>query len=127
SLRSRSVPAHIIARAVCRPVSGLAGLDRLPSRANFAVASRGGPHRPTVAGAAAAYGMNSRSPHSRFIGDDEFAADTCWVEFYRFPTPKISKRRLLRAFARPLAPFGGPQSEMGQRCCYNPRPQLTSH
>ena len=57
---------------------------------NRAVASRGGPHRLTVAGAAAAYERDSRSPHSRFIGDDEFAADTCYAEFYRFPAPKIS-------------------------------------
>src|SRR5437762_4070267 len=61
----------------------------LPAR-NRAVASRGGPHRLTVAGAAAAYERDSRSPHSRFIGDDEFAADTCYREFYRFPAPKIS-------------------------------------
>jgi hypothetical protein len=61
-----------------RPVSGLAGLDRPPSRPTWTVASMDDPHRPTVAGAAAACRSlcASRSPHSRFTRRDEAAPST---------------------------------------------------
>jgi tRNA-2-methylthio-N6-dimethylallyladenosine synthase len=64
------------AHGIRRPVSGLAGLGRSPSR-RMTVASSNDPHRLTVAGAAAAWRVLRASPRSRFICREEAAADTC--------------------------------------------------
>src|SRR5438552_18904681 len=53
----------------------------LPAR-NRAVASRGGPHRLNVAGAAAAYERESRLPRSRFARDDVLAHGPAYREFH---------------------------------------------
>ena len=105
-------PRRIAARvaAGCRPVSGLASLDRPPSRPRLAGQwhVEGGPHWLTVAGAAAGWrGADIRAaPHSRFTRREGFAADTCGADC----TPAARPSRA--SAARSAAP----------RACYNPRP-----
>jgi hypothetical protein len=77
------------ARTGCRPVSGLAGLDRLPSRAMRAVARKavrtGLPLRGQPRHCAS---RNCASPRSRFIGREEFTADTCFANCTRLRVEK---------------------------------------
>ena len=118
ALRSRSGPRPCHARTGCRPVSGLAGLDRLPSRAiaqwrheavHTGLPLRGQPRHTRKV---------SRSPRSRFIGDDEFAADTCSRQF----TALCAKKTLTRR----VEPSSSRKRRFSGRCCYNSRPRLTS-
>ncbi len=70
----------------------------------------GGPHSPTVAGAAAGWrATKSRAaPHSRFTRREGFAADTCVEEFYRFRrSDRDTLSGVVEHFAVP---------------CYNPPP-----
>ena len=107
ALRSHAGPTLLTARPGCRPVSGLAGLDRLPSRATRAQwhheAVRAG---LPLRGQPRHAGRFSRSPHSRFISGDEFAANTCCSKFYRAPSRKSRSnafRRRERGVRAPIA------------------------
>ena len=83
-----------------RPVSGLAGLVRPPSRPDRDSGEKGGPHRLTVAGAAAGWRASIRA-----------------VTAFPFHPPRGIRGRHLRARILARPGWGG-----AGRACYNSRP-----